>query len=584
MGINLIKAAPFQINVSCVGPDYTPTYPTYLKCLPAFVQAQLFGKSIRIDKLYWPLSPIPQDITIPFASPHLCVSFEKLTSSGKERLDTMGFTSSRVKGRDIYAIRDPTSSTIALVKELQCIKTTPVIYSFVNAECFNGYKTSVRIISAVAHTQSYARYQNNDHMIESLADQKQEEDRSSSSKRPLDTEEANVEQGHPKAQKSAQGQDALTTPRTKDVELKTANFRSRALPTYLSQGECPSNFDGLYFAYIQELALDDKHTVPEFINRHMFTSLGANAGECFTRMDSLRGAWGQAGTSRAGKELTHFTKVLDIALSVQSVAIPVFEKSQYYGAILLGAGYMLAIGKNQYQPLPYNDLKRLVRATMTDHLILDYIASQTKKAFDEDMEEITMRKLKDYLLDTDLPKETQTEVKKIAARLTFARECLTPNPPDVARIYRLIADPSLPCDDLPVHYSMLFEPDRTKVLLSAFGVMQVPSPQIPEGNSYALDASSPPPDTMYYRLVTVAQAFADLSVIKANKSVQNNPKNAQNVRSRYRQVKDADKRDLWRSLNGFVYDDEMKEVLVSGQQSNRLFLNLGNTTGFSDDI
>lgn len=121
----------------------------------------------------------------------------------------------------------------------------------------------------------------------------------------------------------------------------------------------------------------------------------------------------------------------------------------------------------------------------------------------------------------------------------------------MAKVYTLIFDSSLEIEDtIPLYPESLYENDRVKSLLAAFGNS---CPTLNTGGLMVkFDEVAKPPGIIYYRLVAHNLAVIDTLTILETKKMNNQPPRNQSSKSINRMIRGETRDKLWKVMHSFA--------------------------------
>jgi hypothetical protein len=309
------------------------------------------------------------------------------------------------------------------------------------------------------------------------------------------------------------------------------------------------NASGLYVPYIEDLAIGDRNTVPEVVSTYFLKCLASDARGIVSQMNKLRSAWGVINTTSLGKEISHIAKCIDIALKAQATVFPVYSQSILEGCVISGAGYVVNVKENVYEPIGYAPLQDLVRNSSKHSQSLVEIKAQVPNTFHNRIDDCTtIRELSNILKGAELTDANRAAIMEAAVHLAYKNTYWSTAQNNVKTMLSLLSNPDLGIHpDIPMHPRFLFYSNRYEEVLSAFGHM-APTFMIPNGQRIRLVGETPPKN-FHIRTATIELAIGDMRYLLENGYITNN---TQNLSSKHRDssIHGPDKAEIWALLVG----------------------------------
>ncbi|QPB44665.1 hypothetical protein [Tulasnella ambivirus 1] len=298
---------------------------------------------------------------------------------------------------------------------------------------------------------------------------------------------------------------------------------------------------GLFFPYYRQLAESDSKTVPGILKRYASLSFGSTIETSLKELDEAISKWGMLESTDTGKELSHMSKVLEIAIEAQSKPIALVRDGSYVGCVIIGAGFLIRYHNELVRPVPYNDLLEAIkksdvhRATLNE--IATYAGEEDKAVINrcKSMVELAVALRSIAFRSSDVPR-----IKDIAKHLDFKHPFWQPNIHSLERAFDAINDPAFTLKSIkepsmfPLHPSQLFETDIVHNIWSCFGHW-APSFDVPMGTLFNLredmsfktggaSSSSRVEQSLIritMRVKPLEQALKDIDWVKESQSIRN---------------------------------------------------------------
>lgn len=255
------------------------------------------------------------------------------------------------------------------------------------------------------------------------------------------------------------------------------------------------NEGGMLLPFHAELARDDSTTVLRVVDRYFKQLLGSNDGTAVATLHDFKRQWGTLKETRYGDILSHMFAGIDICFQTGCFAkILLTPNSGYNGLALFGGRFALIRGESVYKPVSFDDLQKSYENASPHSSALKAIFDLM--TWDDSDDETRDDVIKDMHSITDVAYQLRTrgydvlsipELKRNAALLDFrGDESLPITHHNVIRVLNAIkSEDRMEELLLPVHHQAILEMDRTKRLMSAFGV-NAPSFRIPGGRLMSL--------------------------------------------------------------------------------------------------
>jgi hypothetical protein len=551
--INMLKAAPSDIDLKGLYQLAQPGYAQYASNIPAFIYATETKKRVPLNREGYPILTKPIDI-IPLVLPSIYVSYKnKEIPASIKAVTTVKEITSKDKSIHAYTLEYAPGITQLLNTSGFEVGVYPIANT-VSAEDLPHLINILRIASGFLRTHKYPAFsdQTTFEYEASIHDTEEE-------KRDLTHDEKDSAGGVAKKRMICVKEEGESTwvsaePSMDEVEitLKYAKPTTDPSSSWGSPLRIP-NTDGVVFPFVEELAKWDDRTVIDTIGRYFMRCLGHTTDGCLTSHSRMCIAWKKSiHKTMLGDQLSHLFKVISVAIPSQSRVFPVLVGRRYTGCYLSGSGYSLAIRGEIFRPVSYTKnqgdfdhfestdavLKRILG------IVTDDVDDEWDDMKDQGVEE-SMRKLNKYLTNKWTVTADNLELIRVeASKIHYPQEYLRINMENIRLVLTWVRKGEVP-DSMAMHSNGLGKPDILSSALSVFGPA-VPSPEIPGAPKVQL--SSKPPakfsKTLVFRSTTLETAVADW-VEMAKSGVTHNGPDRLNARYQYVTVKGEAERESW---------------------------------------
>lgn len=575
-GLHFLKAAPSHFRIHTANDLQLPLYGDYLRNFPAFVQAALEKEDVPLRTRCFAMKRVPSLLTLPFKIPPVVTSWPQRSQEIDDLITKLRGNEHVIRNKACVEFPNLRPQDLTSLLASGANATTFAIYGTSNIDSVSGFLNLRNILSGMLVAHRYPAFIDNSHVNDykgRLVDEEAKEEEE-------EEQQMDVELGSPRVPKASGKRRAeivyVGPDKPRPVLLRKATYKDSSLALFGTSDLVPTTYYGLVFPFISDLALPDDSTVLTLIHDYMFNSLASLPDECAKVFDLLQSSWGILKHTDVGMQVTHFCKVFSIALSAQSVPFPIFEDEEYLGSVILGAGYTLYMENRKYVPLPHADYRKYLSHCEGHSQILRRVEEMCKLNLNATT---SMRSLASFLEDVDLDKEGKEQIVKFAFKLKW-KDLETANPVSVAYAIELILNPSLEIpEDYPLYPEYLFETNRTKLILAAFGTM-VPSLEIPNGALVDLTKVPDPPTTLYYKLAPLPVAYSEFVSLMETKTFHCTPPRSASVANRLRSFKKGEKDSVWKALVGLVGDPKSVEKLGAGVAESKQVDDVGGFFSF----
>jgi hypothetical protein len=552
--IDMLRAAPSDVNVIARPLVTQHGYTSYVSHLPAFMKACIEQKTITLNRTGYP-AVFPLTECIPLENPPLVVDFNgPIPNKHTEVLSRIGFERIKMnRTENILRFPSVTFKDARAIKDTTPNLNTPSPANTINLSAFESWILVVRTISSLLRAHTYPAFRDGAHFVDEIVETVAE----LSVKRGA----ADILESAPKLGKGLSGQAFPQEISEEDVEMAAPSMEptreialSKAKPPSKSEkgwgtpAELP-NASGLFFPYVPELCTFDNRTVPTLIEDYLFQALGDTSEKQLDRLDKIRSAWGLIAKTDAGNVMAHLCKVVRLALTSQGRAFPLIADNVYEGCILSGGRLFVGLNGQVFRPLPFEKLQEETGGYSMHGKVLQEVLDMMDGTVD--LASITtMRRLRDAVLASQTSEEERDQIRRLAVHLHFPGDkFLAVNPQTITRVLNDLTSLEDQQDlDLPMHHSALMSRDRVLVALASFGY-QAPSFMI--DNCPKVPIKGNPPNTLVIRQKPLDLACVDWKKMMEDREIRNNPRNLSRA-NRDRSIVGNDKTQVWGKLSEIV--------------------------------
>lgn len=497
-GINLLRAEPRDLSLNCVRDFVQIGYDDYIGSLPAFMLSMYLAKPVTLTKTGFTIK-FPATHVIPLPTPPVILSFatpiqEVLDNvRGRDGWDVVDYRSGRVSG---LLVKDYEWTDLADVMQYKSDRKCPTTDNDTNPSTLPFALMLNKIATSFITLQTYPAAHDQAH-YENLSKFYGFENVEMEKSKPFDMD---VDDGK-KDDDEEEGRfikifgDKMKVPAYKKgfaVQYKGDwNKDTTDVAWATTLDEIPKN-KGLFVPYVSELANYDTKKVIEIVERRFLTALGEDAEEILDIFEKLKAEWGVLGRTEYGKQLSHLYTCIELAIEGQCICKPFIDVKVYKGCLILGTGFTLFRNGKAFRPVGHDSLRGAVIDAGSNSSILRKIAKAVR------MEEEKVEKwvkavnsigyLRASAQKWTLSAEERSEVLGMARQLSFNNNSLAINSSSFEIVASYFRDQELDPNNLPIHYTMLFSPNRSHVIWSAFGAM-APSFRIQSGTKLNLTKS-----------------------------------------------------------------------------------------------
>lgn len=477
-GINLLKSSPSALRITMSVNQIQPLYSVYKDSYQMFLKSAIEGVSVSTgsDTFYpsphltfppSPLSPVGNII----AHPNTKLSVETMND-----LKTK-FVAEEVKiGKDFCIVFPNFSGAPSELAQYKLNRFTRTIDNTMNLAAYGCSRALARMADSFLRLHQYPAVKEDDG-LPSAAEMELD-----GWKAPEDVPMAEGEAPRP-----------VVVPTIKHIRTKVNLVQPFTTYDYAirSTSDIPQGYNYLFFAYLRDLAIEDKETVPAVIERYFLHTLGSNSEECIEALEEVKSSWGVLRTTDWGKMITHLYKGIEIAMETQSVVRPFIQGAAYHGFILIGGGYTISVSNKIFRPQPYEHIVESINKHLpfsaawekVKKILKEYKAVEDANVVDNlestaDVDAL-IRSDDDFNLSMQDRKEILEEIRKTA--LPGDRFL----PPTISNVIKCLKGIKLGLPMGPLHPIALLSDDVVLRGLSMFG-NTAPSFLVPGGRKMPL--------------------------------------------------------------------------------------------------
>lgn len=158
-GINLLRAAPHDVNIIAVVKLVQLGFRFYKTVLPAYMEAWVTRKTVALQTPFHPVA-FPIAGIFPFTIPPLSVSFKKApTAQAMETLQGIGYSKTKIRNTEVYTFASYDIHDARTIRELGANLSTIAPRGSVNLDCIGPLTVVLRIFANFFSTHTYAAFQ-----------------------------------------------------------------------------------------------------------------------------------------------------------------------------------------------------------------------------------------------------------------------------------------------------------------------------------------------------------------------------------------------------------------------------------------
>lgn len=225
------------------------------------------------------------------------------------------------------------------------------------------------------------------------------------------------------------------------------------------------------------------------MNHYFIKCLGDTTEDIVEGFNDFRQGWGNIRRTRTGVMMSVLAVAIQVAIRAQAQAVPLFLQGRFSGVVISGGGFTINLERVVYRPVSYANLKSEIPKVDTHAVSLRRIrqlqATDAAKAAVDGV--TTMGQLRAVLLSTwTIESTNKDEILKAAKGLNFGEKHWGINVNTLTNAFSLIVNTTQSLDLLPIHYTQIYETERSRVVWSCFGGM-APTFRIPGGRALSLE-------------------------------------------------------------------------------------------------
>jgi len=471
---------------------------------------------------------------MPIDLPPLAVRYARaIPSATLDMLKSIGYQDLRYRGKDLLLFEKYTWDQFVAIRNTKPVEYCDIPDRAINLGAVGPFRLVLRLLSCLLRTHHYPAFRTPTHVMTSPQLSGKEvvkRKRTAAGPSSERVAEKRPRVNLPGVPEEGSEPEAMEEDEDEEYEQVETEVIGAAFPPppdtrgWGSIKDIPAQFDGVFCAFLPDLVMSDKHTVPMIIEKFLLPALGSSPDGIKKNLQSIRQAWGNVGPTDAGAVLAHLAKCLYIALNAQASCFPIFSDNVYEGTVILGAGITWVVEDQVTLPVTHELICSRILAFNGHRKSIEGIAAlagletigNNLVIAEKEVEISSMMQLKMVLSAMAITEEHRDQIKKLAAGLRLERSWGF-HADAITRGFSLLAsDDALP-DDLPIHPSTLFETDRVALVWSCFGAM-APTPKFQSAPSYDLRKVNRPLHIMFEQCV-LNRAIADIKDMIRNKTI-----------------------------------------------------------------
>lgn len=492
-GINLLRAEPMDLSINCVRDFVQLGYDDYIGSIAAFMLSMATGKPVPLTSTGFTVK-FPAALVLPLCPPPVILSFSTAISEVMDNIrstegwEVSDYRSGRTSGLLVAGYK---WTEIAQLLQYKSERKCPTTDNETNPSTLPYALMLLKIATSFITLHTYPSAHDQSH-YENLSEfYGFENAEMSKGKEAADNmdEDDDEEEGR---YVRIFGDKMKLPPYKKGFAVKykgewTVTQTGVAWASVLDH--IPAN-KGLFLPYVSELANFDTRKVISVVERRFLCALGEDAEEILMVFEKLKAEWGVLGRTEFGKQLTHLYTCIELAIEGQSVCKPYLDGGIYKGCVLLGCGFTLSRNGKSFRPVGHQALKGAIIDAGSNSAVLRKIANiASLKEKEEFVQKVkSMGDLRGQAAVWNIDSEDRQKILQLARQLSFNETSLGINPSSFELVARFYSDTSMMENELPIHYSVIFDSNRDHAIWSAFGAM-APSFRIQSGTTLNLTKS-----------------------------------------------------------------------------------------------
>jgi hypothetical protein len=589
LGLNHLRTSVSALYKVALPDVIQPGYSTFKSCLPYFCAKSVYPDRF-VNTLTEDLYVSWKDVTLPPFKPMPLIMAFSRGEAPREVIEEMrgklNINETVSGGKPAIEFIPANWTDYEQVKKYNPVRTAVCNYEQVNPKALNALRRTLGILTAVVHATRYPAFTDVEHMnnLEDIALWRKNE--------------AGMEIDNDDGSKSSAAENVIgcevTAPgEFKDIEVENIPYYSfnrsyNNLPdaeTYIELDEFTPPGDGLWFPYFSEVAAYDEKEVPRFLESYVGLNFGSTRAEALGFLRDSVSEWATAGRSETGKQISHMTAVLRLAVEGQGRALPAFRRGLYAGVVLLGQGFTVQVGDRMYRPVGSDALLDAIQSSDSHQIALIAISSLmgNKVQKDDIMTSTSLLDLSNKLQRHWTKAGDLSVILNHAKYLDFRFKSWPANLGKISFALSKIKDMSFNIhiedgSDFPIHWSKIFETDTASLVWSCFGSV-APSFRVPGGKEFSLkedmevESSTPRGDKRVIRMVRIAcrmksldEAISDLRMMSQKQTIMN-PLVMQRVRASQKNMDKMFTKEAGKELLGVLR--EFCGISASGASKKR---------------
>lgn len=482
--VNLLRTTPRFVNPIVTVVNTQPAYITYKGLLPAYMSAGITQQRTSVHAPGYSIKDYAGPL-IPLVMPSIAVSFSgAVPSELMDKMKSVGVLETTIQKAKIFIIKDCPSGLTKELKNNGGIETCPSPQQTVNISSIPEITFLRKLISLFLSVHTYPAFDNLDQLADLQALELVGDGSSTTGKRKRDGviyEDAplkNLQRPQEEDDDGDDDQDVSMDPQTTDSARDGIKV---ALPPLLTPQwgdvEGIPKRHGVFIPFLAELSDFDAKTIPEVVNTYFLRSLGTSHDIIVSKMDDIRRACGIMSDTDLGKEWSHMMRCIAIALNAQAVCYAIYSDEVYTGCVISGCGFTISVYGLKYQPVPFDELVKLVERSNPHASTVSAIAellpsmSASKQAEWDAID--SMIDLRVFLWKSKITESVKDDILRLSKHLRYPQKTWPLTVEHLEKALRYIREASveeLP-QDITLHASMLFEKDIVSCIWSTFGAM-----------------------------------------------------------------------------------------------------------------
>jgi hypothetical protein len=282
------------------------------------------------------------------------------------------------------------------------------------------------------------------------------------------------------------------------------------IPTIITYDQAAQR-PGLFVQYLERLAKPDSELVLTFIKTRLFPLLGSTIVEQESSFESIMQIWRNFHPTIAGLELTHMVFCLNIGLHCQARVNVVHQNNQYVGCVIEG-DFTIRYRGQIYGPTTSVEQFKDVLGYVDTH---SFSISKLNELLKTDISGVqSRRELHHFIMAPEnvVSVNTLELIRQYAAGLNFQIRYWEQTPHNIRLALEWMSTDTPLEDDLPMHPSVIGNPDRVAQVLGLFG-SYAPCFNITGSRSISLSVQMNPISPFQYHSMELSSSIASMHQI-----------------------------------------------------------------------